>query len=165
MPDNTACRQIDRVCVVYGIAGFSVLGHLKVRLTIGMKRAPAFKQSRGSGMIFGRTRPKDSHLLVDFFIGNSVIIGDPSTRGFSEFVKDFARRSKTEKMSPAQFPREITEDLRVWESIAGRRYGLPDMNDAAFDVAGDAFFFLLQAACEDNVGIMRCFGHEEVDNT
>src|SRR2546428_14056597 len=91
MADNTACRQIDRVCVVYGIAGFSVLGHLKVRLTIGMKRAPAFKQSRGSGMGFGRTRPKDSHLLVDFFISNSVIIGDPSSRGLSEFVKSFPR--------------------------------------------------------------------------
>src|SRR5206468_7250587 len=101
MADNTACRQIDRVFVVDGIAGFSVLGRLKVRLTIGMKRPTAIKQSRGPGMILGRTRPKDSHLLVDFFISNSVIISDPSTRGFSEFVKDFARRSKTEKMSPA----------------------------------------------------------------
>src|SRR5262249_38021803 len=101
MADNTACCQIDRVFVVYGISRFSVFGYLKVRLTIRMKRAPAFKQSWGSGMIFGRTRPKDSHLLVDFFISNAVIIGGASTRGFSKFAKDLTRRSKIEKMSPA----------------------------------------------------------------
>ena len=51
-------------------------------------------------------------------------------------------------------------DLRV----AGRVHRLVDLLHAAFGAADDAFVFFLHAAGEDEVGMVRGFGQEEVDH-
>src|SRR5437773_1077141 len=108
-----------------------------LRLAIGMIRSPALEEPRRSWMIFSRTRPKDAHLYVDFVVRDAVIIGDASTRRFAKFIKDVARRVKIEIPAAAQFSRQIANDLRVERRVIGKRHRVADVNDAAFDVAGD----------------------------
>ena len=53
---------------------------------------------------------------------------------------------------------------RIDPRIAWRCNGLLNVDHAAFDIAGHAFFFLMQASCEDNVGMAGGFRHEEIDD-
>ena len=64
-------------------------------------------------------------------------------------------------------PSRRAKSQMIFESgraFARRVNGLLNMDDAAFHVARDAFFFLLQASGENDVGVVRRLGHEEIDD-
>src|SRR5260370_14054485 len=48
--------------------------------------------------------------------------------------------------------------------VAGWIDSVVDLDDAAFGAADDAFLFLLHAAGQHHVGMMRCFRKKEIDN-
>ena len=55
----------------------------------------------------------------------------------------------------------ISESRRA---LPGGSTALLNVNHAAFATAGDAFFLLLQASGQDDVGVLRRLGKEEIDD-
>src|SRR5204862_4188169 len=129
-----------------------------------MKELSALKQPGCSLMVFRRARPEHAHFPVEPFVRDAVIIRMTATRCLSQFCKDLPRMPKRESPAVVKTPRQITDDLGIDARVTRRCNRLLNVDDAAFDVTRDTLFFLLQAACQDDIRVECCFRHEEIDD-
>ena len=66
-------------------------------------------------------------------------------------------------LAGAEAAREVADDLPVAARLARRRDGVADADDAALGARDRAFVLLVQRAGQDDVGVLRRLGEEEVD--
>src|SRR5262245_35230340 len=106
--------------------------------------------------------PEYTHLAVDLFVSDAVVIGMTAARGFPQFVEDLPRGLVVEEFSFAQAASKVAINLPINASVPWRVHRLLNVQDAAFDIGDDAFVLLLQAASQDHVGMMCGLRKEEV---
>ena len=161
---DPAGREVHGILVIDRISGFPIVRDDESSLAIGMKESSTLKQPRRSRMIFGWARPEHAHFPVESFVGDAIVVRRTATRCFSQLRKDFPRMSKRKVPAVVNTSRQVTDDLRIDARVTRRCNGLSNVNHAAFDIARHTFFFLLQAACEDDVRMACCFRHKEIDD-
>src|SRR5690348_6515798 len=164
LADDAAGRQVDGVVLIDGITARTPRGRLEVSPAVAGVELLVFKKTGSAGMLRRRTRPEDSLLGVDFFVRDAEIIGHAALGGNAELFEDLSRRAEGKLVSAAEPVREVDNDFGIAAGLARwRDAGLP-VNHATFGAAGEAFFFLVQTARENDVSMAGSFAHEEVNN-
>src|SRR5581483_12080241 len=115
-----------------------------------------------SGMIFRGAGPKDAELLLDAFVGDAGIIGDPARRGAPQFREDFTRIGERESSLASQRRRDVLHDAPVLTGIAGRIHALVDLDNPAFNLCDGALVLLVQRSRQHDLGMMGGFAEEEI---
>src|SRR5262249_36736869 len=104
------------------------------------------------------TWPEHAHSLVHLFISDAVVVCDPASRSFPQFLQDLGGRAVRKKPALIQPTRKVAENVAVLAGIARRGDHLPNVHDATFGGAAPPLLFFLQATGQDNVGKLSRLG-------
>src|SRR5205814_10231534 len=100
-------------------------------LAVRMKRASVLEKPRCPWMIERGTGPKNSHVLVDLFVGDAEIVREPAPSGFAQLFVDIFRVGVRKILPFSEAFREFPIDPAIVFGVPGRVHGVPEMNVAA----------------------------------
>src|SRR5262249_50781594 len=131
LADDAAGTQKERIVVAHVVNRPSVLGDVEARLPVGKIERPlalrdrivrtAFEQARRPGVIDRASRlgvvavawPEDTHLPLDFLVGDAGVISDAALAGAAQLIEDRARFPEGESVRPAERTRDVLDDPPV----------------------------------------------------
>src|SRR5207245_2661109 len=121
----------------------AVLHRVEARLAVGIIKLPTLEQPWRARMGVIRAGPEDALLLLDFLVGNAVIVTQPAARHASQLSEDVLNAGIRKLLPGSKTPCQVADDLPVRTRLPRRLHGLPDADDAAFGVGHGAFVFFL----------------------
>src|SRR5205814_9650380 len=98
-------------------------------LAVRMKRASVLEKPRCSWVIERGTGPKNSHVLVDLFVGDAEIVREPAPRRFAQLFVNIFRGGVRKILPFSEAFREFAIDPAIAFGVPGRVHGFLDMND------------------------------------
>ena len=110
-----------------------------------------------------RAHPENAVLLLDFFVGDAVIIGISATRRDAQLVENLARAVEVKIFSAAHPFGDFLNNPPIGLGFARRVNRLVDFHDARFRVGRHAFVFRPRRAGQNDIGVARGFAHKEID--
>ena len=113
------------------------------------------EETRRSGMVERRAGPKNTHLPIHSFVGDAIVVGYTTSRSDAQLFQNVGRVLEWKVLAAAQPVRQLDDDVGVASRIARRIDALLPVNDAPFGIASEPVFFLLQAAGQNDVRMMR----------
>src|SRR5262249_51402827 len=121
-------------------------------------------ESRRARMTVARARPEDTLLALDALPRDARVVGRPALRGDAQLLEHRARVGVREVALRAETPREIEQDLPVAARTPRRLHRGVDLDDAPLDRRRRALVFLVERSGQDDVGVARALGEEELDD-
>src|SRR5207249_1375246 len=103
---------------------------MEARLAIGMIERPTVEQPRRARVGGIRARPEDAVLLIDFLVGNAVIVTEPTPRHAAQLAKDVLSTGIGELLPGGKTSGQVAEDLPVRTRLARRLHGLPHLRSS-----------------------------------
>src|SRR6266567_8193083 len=110
LADDAADGEVDREFSVDRVAALAPVRHIEAAFAVGEEGDTVFDEHRSTGMFRAGTRPEHTHLPVDFFVGDAVVIGHAAARGFAQLIENVAGRGVWEKLAFAETAREVADD-------------------------------------------------------
>ncbi len=130
---------------------------------VGVEPA-AFEEPRGAGMVLGRAGPEHAQLALDAFPRDPVVVGAATLGRDAQLLEDLLGGGVREVPALAEPGGDVAEDVPVEPRIAWRLLRRVELDHAALDARRRAFVLLVQRPGQDEVGVERGLGQEEVDD-
>src|SRR5437667_6315640 len=115
-------------------------------------------------MIERGARPKDAHLFVHPLASDAKVISYSTLRSNPQLLENIGRVLEGKELAAAQPVGQINNDVGIAPGLTRWIDAVAPVNHPAFGAATHPVFFLMQAACQDHIRMMRGFRKKEIDH-
>src|SRR6266496_2248358 len=105
--------------------------------------------------------PEDTHLFIHSLVGDAVVVRHTASRGDSQLLENVGRILKWKELSATEPMCQVDDDVGVASGVARGIDAVLPVNDAAFGTATEPVFFLMEAAGQNDIGMVSGFREKE----